>query len=56
MVNRTTTFPTFEELNKKYPQFFRVGKAGAWRKEMSGFLHRLFWRHHETAMREMGYV
>jgi hypothetical protein len=46
---------TFEELNGKWPDFFRTGKPGAWRNEMDDELHELFWAHHEEAMSWLGY-
>jgi len=47
--------PSFKELHKKWPQFFRKGKAGAWKEEMPEDLHRLFWRYHSRTMRLFGY-
>jgi Sulfotransferase domain len=45
----------FSELHRRWPDFFRVGKPGAWRREMSEQLHELFWRHHEEPMRWFAY-
>lgn len=47
--------PSFEELNERWPQFFRKGRAGGWQKEMSASLEELFWKHHGHAMEELGY-
>lgn len=47
--------PDFAELHRAWPAFFRKGKCGAWREEMSDELHRLFWRRHGAMMEEFGY-
>lgn len=47
--------PDFEQLQQKWPQFFRKGKIGTWKDEMPDSLHRLFWKHHETGMTMLGY-
>jgi hypothetical protein len=45
----------FAELHRRWPEFFRRGKVGAWRDEMREELHRLFWQHHGEAMGWFGY-
>ncbi|MEM6446900.1 MAG: sulfotransferase domain-containing protein [Cyanobacteria bacterium P01_D01_bin.123] len=47
--------PSFEDLQKQWPQFFRKGKVGAWQEEMSPKLQELFWKHHGEAMHAFGY-
>ncbi len=51
----TTEVPSFEKLQMRWPQFFRKGKSGAWREEMSEHQHQLFWEHHGEAMHRLGY-
>jgi hypothetical protein len=46
---------TFDELHRTFPQFFRRGEVGSWRKEMPRDLHELFWRRHGQTMRQRGY-
>lgn len=48
--------PSFEELHRRWPEFFRKGKTGSWREEMTDELHELFWQHHGDAMRALGYA
>jgi hypothetical protein len=48
--------PSFKELHDKWPQFFRKGKMGAWREEMSNELQTMFWKYHGDVMEEMGYL
>ena len=47
--------PSFEELHAQWPQFFRKGKSGSWQQEMSQELQTLFWEHHGSIMKELGY-
>lgn len=47
--------PTFAELHKIRPEFFRKGKIGGWRTEMPTDLQDLFWSEYEDAMIVMGY-
>lgn len=47
--------PAFSELKHIEPKFFRKGKAGSWREEMSPVLHELFWEKHGTTMHNLGY-
>lgn len=49
------SLPSFDDLHTKWPDFFRKGRVGTWREEMSPRLQRLFWRHHGLAMKELGY-
>jgi hypothetical protein len=53
---RSTDPPAFAELHRKIPQFFRAGRVGAWREELPGNLHALFWHRHGDAMHKMGYT
>lgn len=46
---------SFAELKQVEPQFFRKGKAGSWREEMSPALHELFWVKHGETMHKLGY-
>jgi hypothetical protein len=48
--------PSFDELHKQMPQFFRKGQIGGWQEEMPLELQYLFWEHHGDAMRKMGYT
>jgi sulfotransferase family protein len=49
--------PSFADLHRVDPAFFRCGGAGAHREEMLPALHELFWAQPEnaTAMRQLGY-
>jgi hypothetical protein len=47
--------PTFGDLQRLGPHFFRKGRTGAWREEMPDELHLLFWRRHGDTMRALGY-
>ncbi len=47
--------PDFASLQQRWPGFFRQGRAGAWRDEMPGDLHALFWERHGPAMEALGY-
>jgi len=49
------TLPTFEELHEQWPDFFRQGKTGSWREEMSEEIHDLFWEYHRQAMNDCVY-
>ena len=51
----TPRIPSFEELHRQLPHFFRKGRVGAWREEMSEDLQELFWQRHGDVMRAMGY-
>lgn len=50
-----TELPSFDSLHEKWPQFFRKGKLGSWKEEMSEDLHELFWTYHWEAMESFGY-
>lgn len=41
--------------DNKFPQFFRKGKAGAWKDDMPPFLQDLFWFYHGTEMMANSY-
>jgi len=47
--------PSFQELNQKWPDYFRKGKVGSWREEMSSEMHDLFWKHNAEAMDAFSY-
>jgi hypothetical protein len=47
--------PDFESLHARWPQFFRKGRSGAWRDEMTEEIQALFWQHHGEGMRALGY-
>jgi hypothetical protein len=52
---KVTDLPSFGDLQKLGPHFFRKGRTGAWREEMPEDLHRLFWQRHGETMRALGY-
>jgi hypothetical protein len=47
---------SFEELHDKMPDFFRKGRVGNWRTEMSEELQELFWQTNADVMRRLGYT
>jgi hypothetical protein len=47
--------PSFEELNRQWPQFFRKGRQGSWKDEMTPELEALFWERHGQTMTDLGY-
>jgi hypothetical protein len=47
--------PDFPALQARWPEFFRKGRVGSWREEMSPALHELFWARHAEAMLRFGY-
>jgi hypothetical protein len=47
--------PTFQELRGQLPSFFREGRVGSWRDEMTESLHEVFWEHYGEAMNVLGY-
>ena len=49
------TIPTFDELHRRWPDFFRKGQAGTWRTEMSEEIQDLFWATNGDAMTYLGY-
>ncbi|GAK55759.1 putative beta-glycosyltransferase protein [Candidatus Vecturithrix granuli] len=51
----TPSLPSFSELRRKIPDFFRQGHIGAWKTQMPPKLHDLFWQYHGNAMKAMGY-
>lgn len=53
---RPKPLESFESLHDMSPQFFRKGKVGSWRQEMSPELQELFWKLHEGGMRAYGYT
>lgn len=56
MLPVSNRLPNFNELQSKWPNFFRKGEADSWRYEMSASIQAKFWRHHSDAMRAMGYT
>ena len=48
--------PTFEELKKVHPQFFRKGKVGNWKKEFPPVLDAAFQEKHGPMMQRLGYL
>lgn len=50
-----STPPKFKELNVLAPHFFRQGRSGNWRREMSSEQCACFWKRHGKTMLEMGY-
>lgn len=51
----STPIPTFSELHKKVPDFFRKGQVGSWYEEMPAELHERFWQRHGEVMLKLGY-
>ena len=49
------TVPTFDELHRRWPDFFRTGQAGTWRTEMSEEIQDQFWATNGDAMTYLGY-
>lgn len=49
------SIPTFEELHREHPQFFRKGKTGSWQAEMPDELHELFMQKNLDVMEHLGY-
>ena len=49
------TVPTFDELHRRWPDFFRKGEVGTWRDEMSEELQESFWELNGDAMTYLGY-
>lgn len=54
-LRESINLPSFDELNKRWPQFFRQGKTGGWRSVMTPTLADLFWDHHRAGMELYGY-
>ncbi|MDY0092708.1 MAG: glycosyltransferase, partial [Candidatus Vecturithrix sp.] len=51
----TPSLPSFSELRRKVPDFFRQGHIGAWKTQMPPKLHDLLWEYHGDAMNTLGY-
>jgi hypothetical protein len=47
--------PSFADLNRRWPNFFRQGRAGSWKSILTPRLERLFWKHHREGMEAFGY-
>jgi glycosyltransferase involved in cell wall biosynthesis len=50
-----SALPSFSELHRAWPEFFREGRVGSYRDEMPHELEDLFWSRHGRAMRRHGY-
>ena len=50
-----TSYPSFEDLHRDWPDFFRKGSSGGWREEMSPQHQKLFWKYHGETMSKFGY-
>jgi glycosyltransferase involved in cell wall biosynthesis/tetratricopeptide (TPR) repeat protein len=48
--------PTFDELHKRGPTFFRSGKTDSWKGEYSEADHLAFWLRNYTTMLDYGYT
>lgn len=49
------SIPSFDELHRRRPDFFRNGSSGQWRQQMTRELQELFWALHGQAMEQAGY-
>ena len=47
--------PEFDTLHREFPNFYRKGQVGTWRKEMPSEVQTLFWGRYGEAMEKMGY-
>lgn len=47
--------PSFNELQSQWSKFFRKGKIGSWKDEMSSDLEQMFWLKHGFMMEKLGY-
>jgi len=47
--------PTFAQLHRQWPNFFRKGKVGAWRQDMPGELEEVWWKKNREGMEALGY-
>ena len=54
-LNTEREAPEFEELHYNWPKFFRKGKVGGWKDEMSDEIEALCWKHHGKVMGRLGY-
>ena len=54
-LRESISLPSFDELNKRWPHFFRQGKTGGWKSAMTPKLADLFWDHHRAGMELYGY-
>ncbi len=48
--------PKFSTLHKSSPTFFRKGKVGVWKEEMSKELQDIFWKNNQEGMEHYGYA
>ena len=53
--DESRSLPSFEELNRVFPWFFRKGAPGEWRTAMPEDLQQVFWARYGEAMRAFGY-
>lgn len=52
---RTDPPPSFEDLHRDNPDFFRRGEVGSWRDEMPERIEREFWQVNGAMMERLGY-
>lgn len=50
------TIPTFNELHKRKPKFFRKGKSNSWEESYSAYEYFLFWVRSYKQMVKYGYI
>jgi hypothetical protein len=55
IVHNRGSFPSFEDLHRAFPWFFRHGRTGAWQSEMPEILQQLFWTRHSEVMAAFDY-
>ena len=55
LIRANDSLPSFEELHRRWPGFFRAGKTASWTHEMNSELQDLFWEKHGVIMTELGY-
>lgn len=55
-INPKAKVPSFRKLHKICPEFFRKGKAGAWKKELSPALNEVFIARFGDTLRKLGYL
>ncbi len=54
-ISSGNTLPSFAELHRAYPEFFRIGTVDSWKKEMPPVTEDLFWQYNGKAMEALGY-
>lgn len=53
---RSSSYPSFEQLNAINPKFFRSGKTDSWKKEFGLLDHWIFWLVNKEIMYSYGYI